>query len=542
MKIRQSAFLFVLASTLILPSCGSKQGSSQQKSSEYDPDATGYAYIGEEEVPINFDITVSTDLDELKEIHTEQQKAYLSYDGNYDTIPEDLYPDGSKHISEPLPISLEWDELDDVESYSIYYGKEVDLKDGYEVKGTNEAKLDVYNSYLGINYFRVVAHYSDGSIECSPRYSYEVDSTYPRNLKIDGMTNCRDMGGRSLEDGGHIKQGLIFRTSATNGWGNGRAVVPDNITNDGKEELFNHLGCITEINVNNGGSNSAGTKNFVAANMWYDGGKHHLYRNAEPLKKVFQTLSNEDNYPLFYHCRIGTDRTGLVAIMINGLLGVDENEIYQDYLFSNFGNIQEKRYIGDKAGRDNIMNYINDLKAFPGEKLQNKIYNFLLSIGVSAEELDNVIAILTEGQTAEGNDNGQVSVLADAFTNNGATKQTSANQANPAVYYTLGNGKSISATFDGFQDGEAYLVAYLGKNQNNSTKINACISADFNGDAVAISDDLTFISQGFGTGDGRTYYSPVVLGTVDVIEGENEAIITGIANDLNIGALTLIYA
>ena len=53
--------------------------------------------------------------------------------------------------------------------------------------------------------------------------------------------------------------------------------------------------------------------------------------------------------------------------MLGALLGVSENEIYQDYLFSNFGNIQDKRYIGEKAGRDNILKYMDDLKTYPGE-------------------------------------------------------------------------------------------------------------------------------------------------------------------------------
>ena len=202
MKLYKGAFLLMLASLLILPGCNQKKGNDHEGSSEFDPDASGYAYIGEEEVPINYDINVITDLEEVKEIHTPEQKAYLEYDGDYSTIDVSLYPDGQKHISEPLPISLEWDELEDVESYSIYYGKEADLKDGYEVKGNKDAKLNVYNSYLGINYFRVVAHYSDGSTECSPRFSYEVDSSYPRNLRIEGMTNCRDMGGRSLHSAG----------------------------------------------------------------------------------------------------------------------------------------------------------------------------------------------------------------------------------------------------------------------------------------------------------------------------------------------------
>ena len=492
----------------------------------------------------NDPFTVTTDLESEKPIHTERQATYLAYTGNYQTIPEADYPDGLQHLSDPEAVSLDWTNSSNkaVSRYDVVIGKEADLSDGYTVKGTTATSLDVYNSYLGDNYFKIVANYADGTKEESAIKKYKVENVYPRNLKIDGMTNCRDMGGaRQLEDGGYIKQGMIYRTSATNSWGNGNAVVPDNITDGGKAELLQHLGVKTEIDVNNSGSNRVGVQNYVGAYMYYDGGKHHLYRNAEPLKQVFHALSDINNYPVFYHCRIGTDRTGLCAILISGLLGVPENYIFQDYLFSNFGNIQEKRYIGDKAGRDNILNYINDLKAFPGEKFHNKVYNYLLSIGIPASELNSVIDILTEGTKAQGNDNCQEMVLAKDFTSDDLTIKTSANAAHPSSYYTLEADKSVSAFVNAKYSGEAKLVAYLGSTNSSATKkINEAIKVDFYGSDVEISDELNFSNCGFGTGANRTYYAAIVLGDVYMSEGENEVTITGIAENLNIGAISVI--
>ena len=547
MKLNKCVILVVLSTLLLLPSCNNH--GENNKSQPYVPH---YVDIGEEEAWESNDIEVTTDLSEEKVIHTEAQAEYLAYDEEYFSIPESLYPDGQQHISEPLPVTLQWDfdvpEDKELDYFSVYYGKDEDLKDGYEVKGTQEKSLQVYNSYLGTNYFRVLARYTDDTIDCTPIMSYEVENIYPRNLRINGMTNCRDMGGRELEDGGIIRQGLIYRTSSTNGWGNGRAVVPDTITADGKEELLGHLGCKTEINVNNGGNtNYIGIENFEIANMWYDGGKHHLYRNVEPLKKVFHVLADEDNYPVFYHCRIGTDRTGLVAIMISALLGLEENEIYKDYLFSNFGNIQEKRYIGDKAGRDDISKYIADLKTYPGKYLQNKAYNFLLSVGVPKEELDSVINILTEGTKAKGNDNNQVVKMADSFTANGTTLKTNtSNLSHPSAYYTLGNGQSVSTSLEAKASGNATIIAFLGNGNSASTKVNTAISCTVDGSDLGISNDLTYSSVGFGQGDGRTYYTPVMLGRLDVSEGDNlQVSIAGITtttnNALNIAAISLIY-
>ena len=498
------------------------------------------------------DFTVTTDLESVKEIHTDQQKAYLSYSGDYKTIPEDNYPDGQKHLSDPEPVNLAWNYTvpsgKTLSRFDVVVGKEADLKDGYAIKGTTANSLDVYNSYLGDNYFKIVANFSDGSSDSSAIKKYTVDNVYPRNLKIDGMTNCRDMGGgRTLDGGGQIKQGLIFRTSAVNNWAYGRGDVPDRITDAGKEELLTRLGCKTEINVNNSGSNEVGVQNYVDAFMYYDNGKHHMYRNTEPLKQAFHALANKDNYPIFYHCRIGTDRTGFMAIMLGALLGVSENEIYQDYLFSNFGNIQEKRYIGEKAGRDNILKYMDDLKTYPGEKLHNKAYNFLLSIGIPASELDNIINILVEGDKPSNYQNHQEVVLAKDFEGDGtemkeiaSTATGNASRAHPKQYFTLGADQSISAEFDPDYTGEAKLLAYLGSTDSSATKFIAdSIEVEFDYGEVEI-DEISFADAGFGQGEGRTYYAPVMLATVDVVEGNTEVTVKGLANNLNIGALALI--
>ena len=496
------------------------------------------------------DFTITTDLSSEKVIHTDQQAEYLAYEGEYVSIPEANYPDGQQHLSDPNPVNLAWEfnvpSGKTVARYDVITSKNPDLMDSYTVKGTDQPNLDIYNSYLGDNYFKVVANYTDGTTDSSRIQKYKVENVYPRNLKIDGMTNCRDMGGgRVLENGGTIRQGLLYRTSGTHSWGNGKAKVPDTITNDGKLELLNHLNCKTEINVNNSGSNQVGVENYVEAYMWYDGGKHHLYRNAEPLKEVFHALANPDNYPIFYHCRIGTDRTGLCAIMISGLLGVPKNLIFQDYLFSNFGNIQEKRYIGDKAGRDNILNYIEDLEAMPGEKFQNKVYNYLLSIGVPASELDSIIDILVEGDKPSGNNNLQETILANEFEPDGCELKTNeadrTKHANPSAYFTLGQYDAVKATFNPKYNGQGKLVAYLGSSDSSdSKKINEAITATLDGNQVEISDDITFSSAGFGSGANRTYYTAVILGDVDVVAGPTEVVIEGQKDNLNIAALTLI--
>ncbi|MDD6302674.1 MAG: tyrosine-protein phosphatase [Bacillales bacterium] len=490
---------------------------------------------------------IVTDLLEEKEIHTDEQKAYLEYDGEYLTIPKDLYPDGQRHISDPNAVSLEWEydplESDDVslKNYSVIFGKEEDLSDGYEVVGTKNPSIDLINVYLGTNYFKVKANYSDDTVEESNTYSFTVNSKYPRNIKIDGMTNCRDMGGRELEDGGTIKQGLIYRTSGTNSWGNNNAVIPDNITAAGKEELLNHLGVKTEINVNSNGSNQVGVQNFVGAYMDYGGtSKHHFSRNMESVKKVFETLANEDNYPLFYHCRIGTDRTGLCAILINGLLGVDKNDIYQDYLFSNFGNIQTKRYLGPDAGQDDITEYIKDIDKMPGDSFKNKVYNTLLSVGVTKDQLDSVINILTDGPKVTGNDKGQLTGFNASLEGVNTTARTSTNRNNPSTYFVLdGAGKGVSYKFTASEDYNATIVSYLGNNNYTASKyIDDAVTVKVDGTVVKVPHN-SYQYVGFGNCSNRMNYVPVILGSIDLTKGEHTVVIERKGDTVNLGGISV---
>ena len=458
-------------------------------------------------------------------------------------MPENQYPDGSQHRSDSLPVNLSWNYTapsgKTVSNYSFISGQKEDLSDGYEIK-TSTKSVAYYNPYLGRNYYKLVANFSDGQKESTSIRFFDVDTVYPRNLTIGGMTNCRDMGGRVLEDGGRMKQGLVYRTS---GYQYDYSTV---ITEDGKKEMLQHLKVKTEVNVADGTKYNlklSGTtvKDFL---MDYDGGSHHFSRNTESVKNFFNLLSDSNNYPVFFHCRIGTDRTGLCAILLSGLLGVSLNEIYQDYLFSNFGKIQEKRYIGPKAGKDNIQNYINDIQNMSGKTFKNKVYNMLLSIGVSKTTLDTVIANLTEGQVAKDNDACQVIAPANTLTASGTSLKTdTSDRNNPDNYYTLNSSsQSVSYSFNASKAYKGQVVAYLGNGDSStSKKIADAVGCSLDNTSISMKDQ-TYSDARMGKCSTRYNYYPVILGEVDISEGNHTIKVTGTSNSMNIGGIYIFDA
>ena len=481
---------------------------------------------------------------EVFEIHTEQQKEFFEYDGYYATMPAELYPDGTKHLSDSNPITLTWDyevpEGKEVSNFSIVFGQEKDLSDGYRINGTEEESISFYNPYLGTNYYKLIATFSDETYEESLIRHFEVDGTYPRNLTIEGMTNCRDIGGRITEDGGKIKQGLVFRTSGKNQNGS--------LTDATTEEMIGHLRLKNEINLagdsNSYNLNLEGTTLITSCRMDTSstGGFHHLSRNTEAVKNFFEFLSDEENYPLFLHCKIGTDRTGVCAVLLGGLLGVSLDDIYMDYLFSNFGKIGEKRGIGTGDSHD-MLKYIVDILAMSGSSFKNKCYNILLSIGLSRETLDKVIDNLTEGEKPSGNDANQVIARADVLNPEGVEMVTDESERdNPNNYFVLDDSsKSVTYTFNAPEAFEGQVIVYLGNSDaSTSKKIADAISCSLDGTDMTIRD-LTYKEARMGkctvSGKSRMNYFGVILGLVDITAGSHTIKITGSSNAMNLGGI-----
>lgn len=557
MEIKTKTRILVLAAALLLSGCGitpktSSEGvptsNPAEESSQTVNPSSSKADEGEAGV-----IEVTTDLTKEFNIHTAEQQAYLDYQGDYSTINPDLYPNGSTSISDPVAVKLEWThgeaEGKTLKNYSVILGQKADLSDGYEHKGTKAKKLDVYNSYIGKNYFKVVANYTDGSKDETAILEYTVKNNGPRNLKVGNMTNCRDLGGRVTEDGGKIKQGLLFRTCGN------KFNYSTSIDDEGREVMLNELGVKSEINISNDDNYNFSFQGVKLKKFYMDYGgsaNHHLSRNAESVKNYFNYLADENNYPVFYHCRIGTDRTGLCTIMTLGLLGVSENTIYQDYLFSNFGAIGEKRYIGEKAGQDNIKNYMAEINRLSGKTFKNKVYNFLLSIGVTKENLNKVISILTEGQQAKDNDAGQIVATAEKLTlGGGATLVTKANpadneRANPINYVTMAKDATASYSFNVSTAGNAQIVAYVGNNQNSTAKkISDALECTIDGQPVSVTT-ASYKDSCMGNVNNRTNYYPVILGTSELTAGDHTIELKGktstSADYLKLGTIALFGA
>lgn len=318
--------------------------------------------------------------------HTAKQAKYLA--GDYSKVKS--YAKGTKELSKPEAVCFTWASSSGATEYTLNISENSDMTDCITYTSETES-LDVYNLKIATTYYWTVS--ANG--ETSAAAEFKTSDTGPRNINVDGVTNVRDLGGWETPDG-RTKQGLIYRCGRLNKSSVTTAEIE--ITEDGIKTMRDDLGIKTEIDLRKVDNNEIGgitqsplgaDINYVSCPMEWKGDM--LDENIEEIKKVFAVLADESNYPVIFHCNIGTDRTGMIAFLVNALLGVSEEDLFTDYLFSNFGKIGSSRTI-DK----NMMpsGYYDKVKNSQGNTLSEKTYNCLVGIGVPAGQLDAVIDIL----------------------------------------------------------------------------------------------------------------------------------------------------
>ena len=305
------------------------------------------------------------------------------------------YGSGTKEASHPKAIALSWTlESAEAEFYRVRVGETEDLQDAWVMEATEPA-LELYNCKTGTTYYwSVTAVKGEKEVAVSAVGTFSTADEAPRTIYCDGVANVRDLGGWQTESGQKVNQGLIYRCGRLNE--NNNTTVKARITAKGLETMA-LLGIRTELDLREVDNNEVGglTDTSLMSGAQYvqvpmDGTRGQLrVSNEAAVVEVFKLLGDESNYPFAIHCSIGTDRTGYVCYLINGLLGVSSEDLDRDYLLSNFASIGSSRLLN--RVQDDYLDYIQSL---PGATLSEKIEGYLLSLGVAQSDIDTLRAVM----------------------------------------------------------------------------------------------------------------------------------------------------
>ena len=108
-----------------------------------------------------------------------------------------------------------------------------------------------------------------------------------------------------------------------------------------------------------------------------------------------------NNKPVFIHCSAGRDRTGTIAMLTLGLLGVSEGDLGKDYELTYFSPA-DWSMSGEGASQfyDHTRNVSTFRGAceyvwsFKGSTFKENVEKYLLSIGVKKQDLDDIRRIM----------------------------------------------------------------------------------------------------------------------------------------------------
>ena len=358
------------------------------------------------EAPAAFDpaaLFSITAQEETFDIHTDSQRAFL--DGELASIASlaDGWHEQSKPRAYPVDFTIDREaapsELGRFNGFRVLLALNSDFTDPKVIETysvtDNGYRIEFTNLLLDATYYyKLQVQYGDTWYESAP-YVFYTAAYAPRNLDIEGVSNVRDIGGRFIDDSHRIKQGMIFRGAAFED-----AQYGTHITQRGIAAVREDLKIKTEIELrwvsvgeisSRAESLIGGDVNYYEYEFNYDTSQL-LVGNYNSIAKCFVRFADETQYPIYYHCRIGTDRTGVLSYLLLGLLGVDKETILRDYLFSNFGYVGGNRSVGTIQEA-----YIDVIDSYEGDTLQEKITRLLKTeCGLGDEQLERIKEILIE--------------------------------------------------------------------------------------------------------------------------------------------------
>ena len=248
--------------------------------------------------------------------------------------------------------------------------------------------------------------------------------------------NVRDLGGWAC-DGGTVKYGKLFRGGY--------------VTSADRAVLVEQLGIQHELDLrgaNEGGLTASPLGDDVrytcaAAYAWYSLTPADAWKAN--LRCVFDAVTH--NEPVYFHCAAGADRTGTLACVLEGLLGMSQSDIDKDYELTTFYSGSDTDANARRRNEAEWSGLISALNGKSGSTFRDKCVTFAAELGFTADEINAFRAAMIDGTpetvTPDIATFAVTNTLSGAATDNTALEAT---QYQPyTAQITAGDGKAIGS-------------------------------------------------------------------------------------------------
>lgn len=242
--------------------------------------------------------------------------------------------------------------------------------------------VEIYHLFVGTQYYyRLTLNLNNNSVVGTN--GEFITKTTPRFLKIDGIKNMRDFGGWKVVNGKTVKQGLLYRGTELDG-----AIESGyRLTPQGLSDMTKVLGIRFDMDLRPASVNT-NRVDALGSNIphKYYGVSYHsdaLKKGGnETMCRIFSDLADKNNYPIYMHCTYGRDRTGTICYLLDGILGVSKEDAFKEYELSAFTD--------SFTDVEEFKEFRNTIDSFKGTTFQQKVENYLLSVGVTSAEINSI--------------------------------------------------------------------------------------------------------------------------------------------------------
>lgn len=205
--------------------------------------------------------------------------------------------------------------------------------------------------------------------------------------------NVRDLGGWAC-DGGTVKYGLLIR--------GGR------ITAEDRNVLVGELGVQHEIDLRGkeGRDPSDGdvaTESPLGVDVWFTIADKAASYALTPvatwqlyLRCVIDAVTHRE--PVYFHCTAGADRTGTLACVLEGLLGMSQSDIDKDYELTTFYSGSGTDALARRRNETDWTKLINAINAVSGDSFRDKCVHFAVgTCGMTMADINAYRAAMING-------------------------------------------------------------------------------------------------------------------------------------------------
>ena len=209
------------------------------------------------------------------------------------------------------------------------------------------------------------------------------------------IRNCRDLGGWTTTNGKTVKYRKVYR---------GGRLEPSYLDSEGIAILKTE-GIKAQLDLR-GNKDVLSESTFKTKNIWPEGeyafcapvieeGYSQMLQNdKEKTRQCIQFIMDcvAQNKPVYFHCSLGRDRTGTVAMLTLGILGVPEGDISQEYELTQFAPLGYATSTGETTKMTRLADYdgaANVIWGYAGTgSFQDGVNAYLLEIGISQADID----------------------------------------------------------------------------------------------------------------------------------------------------------